>query len=212
MTGTEPRHRDWIKLWIKESLLGTIREDLEPEERSTWYDFLLLAGNCRLPGVISANENTAIPNKRIAAILNVEESLVKRCIVKFEKSGRITVEKSGVIHITNWEKYQYSDYDRVKKYRQQQKEPSAGPPDSLDHYIEELRPQYPGLDFDAELVKFNLYWGEGDRKLKRPKLALLNWMNKAKEIKKDGANRKDTKKGIPGNRPAGAFDDLEKGK
>lgn len=121
MTGREPKHRDWIKLWIKESLLGTIREDLAPEERSTWYDFLLLAGNCRIPGTISANENTPIPPRRIAAILNVEEPLVKRCIVKFEKSGRITIDKTGVIRIVNWDKYQYTDYDRQKPYRQQAK-------------------------------------------------------------------------------------------
>jgi len=198
MAGTEPKHRDWIKLWIKESLLGTIREDLEPDERSCWYDFLLLAGNCRVPGIISANEDTAMPTKRIAAILNVEQSLVERCISKFEQSGRIQVSPQGVIHILNWEKYQYSDYDRVKKYRQKQQElatsskpqgdkPQAPPaaqkkPDDFASYLEELRPQYSDLDIDNELVKFNLYWSEGKRKLQRPKLALKNWLDKAREI------------------------------
>jgi DnaD/phage-associated family protein len=122
MTGQEPKHRDWIKLWIKESLLGTIREDLTAEERSVWYDFLLLAGNCRTPGVISANATTPIPDKRIASILNIPEALVKRCIKRFIESGRIEQDLTGVIHIINWEKYQYSDYDRVKKWRQGNKD------------------------------------------------------------------------------------------
>ena len=118
MTGTEPKHRDWVKLWVKEALLGTIREDLTPEERGTWYDFLLLAGNSRIPGVICANQTTALPTKRIAGILNINEVLVKQCIKKFKDSGRITVDKNGVIAITNWSRYQYSDYDRQKPYRQ----------------------------------------------------------------------------------------------
>ncbi|KKN03087.1 hypothetical protein LCGC14_1111140 [marine sediment metagenome] len=118
MAGTEPKHRDWVKLWVKESLIGTIREDLTPEERGTWYDFLLLAGNSRIPGVICANETTALPVKRIAGILNIDVTLVKRCIKKFKESGRITVDKNGVMSIFNWSKYQYTDYDRQKPYRE----------------------------------------------------------------------------------------------
>lgn len=124
MESKEPKHRDWIKLWIRESLLGTIREDMTAEERSVWYDFLLLAGNCRAAGVIAANENTAMPVKRIAGILNVSEALINRCIKKFESSGRIERDLTGVIRIKNWEKYQYSDYDRVKQWRKAHKEES----------------------------------------------------------------------------------------
>ena len=121
MTGKEPKHRDWIKLWIKEGLLGSIREDLTPEERATWWDFLLLAGNCRVPGTISANKVTPMPVKRIAGILNISEILVRRCIKKFEESGRIELDLNGVIHIKNWDKYQYSDYDRQKPFREKAK-------------------------------------------------------------------------------------------
>ncbi len=121
MAGTEPKHRDWIKLWVKESLLGTIREDLTSEERGMWYDFLLLAGNSRIPGIICANENTPLPIKRIAGILNVTEELVERSIQKFIQSERITRDNQGVIHIVNWSRYQYSDYDRQKPFREQAK-------------------------------------------------------------------------------------------
>ena len=122
MTGAEPKHRDWIKIWIKESLLGTIREDLTPEERSVWYDFLLLAGNSRYPGTICANKDTALPIKRMAGILNTPELLIKRCIKKFESSNRIQIDERGVIHVLNWAKYQYSDYDRQKVFRDKAKD------------------------------------------------------------------------------------------
>jgi hypothetical protein len=177
--------RRWIKLFIDECLTGTIREDLTPEERSVWYDFLLLAGRNRPPGCISANENTPISSKRIAAILNITETLVRKCILNFEKSGRIRVRPNRVIYIVNWDHYQFTDYDRQKPFRQKpQEQPDKD--SSFDQYKEELRPQYPDLDIDHELIGFNLWWSEGDRKLKRPKSAFLNWLNKAREIKKQG--------------------------
>lgn len=56
----------------------------------------------------------------------------------------------------------------------------------FNEFIEELKPQYPDLNFDNELQKFHLYWSEGGRKLERPKLALKNWMDKAREFKQEG--------------------------
>lgn len=110
--------RRWIKLFIDECLTGTIREDLTPTQRSLWYDFLLLAGRNRPPGCISANEKTKLSPGRIAAVLNVPTKMVERAISKFIESERITVDRRGIIHIANWDKYQYTDYDRQKPYRQ----------------------------------------------------------------------------------------------
>ena len=125
--------RKWIKLYIDECLSGTIREDLTPAQRSIWFDFLLLSGKNRPPGCISANETTALSLKRMAAILNVSANVISRATGKFLESGRITVDEDGIIHIVNWDKYQFSDYDRQKVYRQQglpegepKPEPDAG--------------------------------------------------------------------------------------
>jgi len=109
--------RKWIKLFIDECLTGTIREDLSSEERGVWYDFLLLAGRNRPPGAISANETTAISPTRLAALLNIKVTLLARAIDKFESSGRVTIEDNGILHIVNWDKYQYTDYDRQKPIR-----------------------------------------------------------------------------------------------
>jgi hypothetical protein len=51
--------------------------------------------------------------------------------------------------------------------------------EKVDQIAQELKPQYPSLNFDHELVKFKAYWFEGQKKLKIPKLALINWMDKA---------------------------------
>jgi len=113
--------RKWIKLWIDECLTGTIREELSPEERSVWYDSLLLAGRNRPPGRISANENTSITPKRLASIMNIPTTLLERSMKKFQKTGRVKIDRNGVIHIINWEQYQFTDYDRQKPYREAKK-------------------------------------------------------------------------------------------
>ncbi len=58
---------------------------------------------------------------------------------------------------------------------------SIGGEQSFEEYFYELKQRFPDLDFDAEFERFNLYWAEDGRSLKRPKLALLNWMTKAQK-------------------------------
>lgn len=74
----------------------------------------------------------------------------------------------------------------LKKKRKPLKKTTAT---SLEDYKKELRERFTDLDFDIELEKFNHYWSEGTRKLKRPKLSLLNWMLKARKIKTQEADR-----------------------
>ena len=114
----EPKHRDWIKLHVKECLIGSMREDMTPDERSVWYDFLVLAGNSRVPGVLCSNVDQGFTTKRISQLLNTPEPLIKKCI-KAWKGDRIEVDPLKRISILNWDKYQYTDYDRQKPYRQQ---------------------------------------------------------------------------------------------
>lgn len=56
---------------------------------------------------------------------------------------------------------------------------------TFDEYEQELRSQFTDIDFTLEMEKFWLYWSEGSRQLKRPKLALLNWMTRAREYNKE---------------------------
>ncbi len=107
--------RQWIKLWVRESLTGTMRFDFTPAERGVWYDLLLLTGNCRLDGIIAAGPGCPYPYEWIAGTLNITMKLLKTTLLKCKQSDRITENGDG-IHITNWSKYQ-SEYNRQKKYR-----------------------------------------------------------------------------------------------
>ena len=115
--------RRWIKLWVAESLRGTIRFDFTPEERGVWYDLLALAGDCRQEGLIAANENHPYPAKWVAGVLNISEGLLERTLKKCLDSGRIATGDNGV-QIVNWGRYQ-SEYDRQKPYREGKKEREA---------------------------------------------------------------------------------------
>lgn len=192
-----------------------------------WVRLICMAGKTNDNGYIYLMPEIPYTIEQLAAIFNRPLNTVKLAIETFTRLRMVTLSDDGIIFLPAFERHQNiegmervreANRKRVADFRARQKELTIIPtlqlpaPDALDTYARELQPQFPEIDCPAELVKFRLYWSEGNRKLKRPKLALLNWMNKAKEIKQDGPDRKDTKSGIPGNRPAGAFDDLEKGK
>jgi len=71
---------------------------------------------------------------------------------------------------------------------------------SFEEYVNSLRTdqRFTGLNLDEEVEKMKLYWSEGGRKLKRPKLAFLNWLLKAVSIKDSGNhNRRARAKTLP---------------
>lgn len=111
--------RSWVKFWVSECIDGSIREDLGADERGVWYDLIIYSARCRTPGVISSNETQAISRKRLAGVLNITEELLDRTIDRCVESKRLSLDKEGLIHITNWEKYQ-SDSDRVRSYQQRE--------------------------------------------------------------------------------------------
>lgn len=107
--------RRWIKLWVAESLRGTIRFDFSSEERGVWYDLLIMAGDCREDGYIAPGEDRGYPLEWIAGALNIPLKLLERVLKKCVDTDRIEMTDKGVL-IKNWTKYQ-SEYDRQKKYR-----------------------------------------------------------------------------------------------
>ena len=109
----------WVKMWTKECLMGTIRFDFTPAERSVWYDLILLAGQCGRGGVIGAGPGVPFPHSFIAGQLNIPPKLLEEVLRKCGKTDRIYENGDG-INIKNWSKYQ-SEYDRQKGYRQAKK-------------------------------------------------------------------------------------------
>ena len=112
--------RTWIKLYPIDCLEGSIRYQLEADERGVWYDLLNLSAICSTPGTISDKDNRPYPHNFIANRLNISFELLERTLKKCEEEGRINEDEHG-IHITNWASYQ-SEYQRQKPYRQRKKE------------------------------------------------------------------------------------------
>ena len=74
--------------------------------------------------------------------------------------------------------------DTQKKKETIQKKGTISLKEKTLEIAETLRGKYPNLDFDHQMEKFMAYWFEGGRQLKNPKLAIMNWMDKASEFKK----------------------------
>ena len=110
------RRRKWIKVYPVECLDGSIRYQLEPDERSVWYDLLNFAAICNNDGIISDRDKRPFPMSFIANRLNIKEELLSRALSKNKEEGRITISADGIIRITKWKTYQ-SEYERQKKYR-----------------------------------------------------------------------------------------------
>ncbi len=122
--------RTWVKMWVAECLEGTIRFEFSPAERGVWYDLILLAGRCRIPGIIAANENAPYPHSYIAGLLNIDQGLLQTTLEKCQKSDRIVEDERGIV-LVNWEHYQ-SEYERQKPYRQRKEEKGEAPPGLLE--------------------------------------------------------------------------------
>lgn len=111
--------RRWIKLYPLECLEGSIRWQLESDERGVWYDLLNFAGICNQDGWIRDRDGRPFPLQFIANRLNITLELLERTIGKCLEEGRLVKHASG-FKITHWKGYQ-SEYERQKPYREKNK-------------------------------------------------------------------------------------------
>ena len=109
--------RTWIKLYTTECLRGSIRDTLTVEQRSVWYDLLLMAGDSREDGIICATKGVPYPHRRIAQMLGIPSSLLGTSLKKFTEQGRISEDGDG-IHITKWQVYQATYQPRLKGFEE----------------------------------------------------------------------------------------------
>lgn len=115
--------RTWVKMHITGWLHGSIRWQLEPDERSVWADLICMAGECGKDGKICDNDNNPFPRQYIANHLNLKQELLDRTIAKCRHEGRLE-NREDILIIVNWKYYQ-SEYDRQKPYREHKKEISG---------------------------------------------------------------------------------------
>ncbi len=106
-------------------LTGSIRRDLEPDERSVWADLLALAGLTREPrrGYIERSKGVPYEPHYLTVFLNISEELLNRTIQKCVKEGRLKVFEDGTMLITNWNNYNgLEDWHKKKKQEAERKE------------------------------------------------------------------------------------------
>lgn len=199
----------WIKLWTEEWLDGSVRAELEPDERGIFIDLLALAGRSRQPGVIQRNPNTPFSHSAIAARLQAPVELLERALTKCIAQDRLN-ENSDGIHVVNWNYYQalYTQKrisretdkgkDSSKKTKimlsDEQKKlfevllkcPAIKPGDSGK--LPGLLSAYPGLNYALEFNKF-VEWWPGPKHRQKAWLVLWHWLEKAQKDKAAGKGR-----------------------
>jgi len=122
------RPRRWVKLYCYERLHGSVSYQLTEAEQSIWDKLLCLAGLCGNDGIIADHDLRAYPREFIIHELHAELGVFESTMTKCIQEGRITEDAQG-IRITNWHKYQ-SEYDRQKRYRGSDGQPSAAEMDA----------------------------------------------------------------------------------
>jgi hypothetical protein len=132
-TQYRPSRRNWVKLWTHEWLTGTVRWQLNGEQRGMWADLLALAGDSRFPGIVTPGEDAGkfigYPVSYFAGLFRCSERTVIAAFKLFEQQKRIRFGKGREIYILNWEKYQ-SEYQE-KRQRKQYKKDSAQTPKNV---------------------------------------------------------------------------------
>jgi len=122
--------RAWVKLFIIGWLHGSIRWQLEADERGVWADLIALAGECGKEGKICDNDGRAYPRSYVAGMLHIPQELLDRTIAKCRREGRLE-DNDDILIIKNWSAYQ-SEYERQKKYRGKKGMPGEAPPELLE--------------------------------------------------------------------------------
>jgi len=108
MSEHTPRRR-WIKLWTQETLYGTTKTELLPDERGVWLFMMCMAGDSIIPGCICIDENLAYTDEQVIHILNIPMELYQRTLKKLMDHKKIHKNGTGIIEIINFKKYQPFD-------------------------------------------------------------------------------------------------------
>jgi len=185
----ERKSRTWIKIDCEGILRGSINYLLSLDGQAIWVKLLALSDvSGGRAGYIEDNNHNGLPKEYISHELHCSLEQLEDVLIKMEEDGAVKVNGTGSIQLVNFRKYQFNEYDRQKIYRVKSGEGKQ----TLEEYIEAIRGSYSDLDLEKEFEKFKLWWSEGKKELKRPKLAFRNWLDKARDIKieKDKKNIK----------------------
>jgi len=164
-------------------------------QRAFWVDLMAMAARSRFPGVVVAGKDgdtfVGYPLKIYEAYDAKGEIDVLETFELFRKADKILVEithKAPIplykITILNWDKYQ-SEYQRTKKYRQQELLPQPiyfkGQRLEITASVHEsLKQAYQGLDLDAEYKKMDAWLVSNQRTYRNYGRFANSWLSRYK--------------------------------
>jgi hypothetical protein len=113
--------RTWIKLWVDQSLHGSMIAELTPTQRWIFIGLLLLAGDSESSGTVFRRKNedgqlVGYSDAVLADTLGVEIDEISPALRRMVEKEKVTIDPLGVVSICNWTKYQ-SEYERKKSGR-----------------------------------------------------------------------------------------------
>lgn len=110
-------HRTWFKIFAKEWLQGSLREETS-ELRGIWADVLALTatGDYADSGQIMVAKNVGYTDLQLKKVLQISHQRWLAAKKRLIKTERISVDGDNIITILNWKRYQ-SEYLRQKPYR-----------------------------------------------------------------------------------------------
>lgn len=99
--------RSWIPFWGDKWLFGSMRQEFNAAERGIWWDLMAMA--MKDEGHIRANEDFAYPIEQLAGFFLVPKDELQKAIDKFVKVKKLMRDNKGILYITNWKKYCFTD-------------------------------------------------------------------------------------------------------
>jgi len=156
--------KSWIPFWGDKWLFGSMRLEFSAAERGIWWDLMALA--MKDDGFIRANEEFAYHVDQLAGLFRVPAKELQEAIHKFVKAKKITRYNNGILYITNWEKYAFTDRHmrRVEKEDEEmsdktdimsQKADSEG--DIADTRLDKIRKDKNRKE-NTYIKEFNQFW------------------------------------------------------
>jgi len=114
------KKRTWVKLDCQGVLHGSINWIFTLEEQAIFLKLIPMAAvYCKEPGTIADNEGNPLPREFIAHELHCSIELLASVIDKGVKDHCLEETDHGLV-LLNFKEYQFTEYDRQKKYRQKQ--------------------------------------------------------------------------------------------
>lgn len=111
------RPRDWIKLHCDGVLHGSLNARMSPDQFCIFLKMIVMGEKMGpVPGLISDNDFRPLPYSYLAHLACCEQELFESTL-SIAKTEHSVFENSHGIYIINFDKYQFTEYDRQLPYR-----------------------------------------------------------------------------------------------